>query len=96
MHWLAFQSSSLLTFLILECKAVPQLSPVCLAGAGAGMFSAGAGTSSAISSLFSEGAGAVVGVGAGTSSAGAGMSSAISSLSSNSESIEAEEVSFVG
>ena len=53
MHWLAFQSSSSLTFLILECK-VPWLSPVCFAGAGAGTFSAGAGTSSAFSSLSSE------------------------------------------
>ena len=57
MHWLAFQSFSSLTFLILECKVViPLLSPVWVqvqvqVGAGAGMSSAGAGTSSVISSL---------------------------------------------
>ena len=28
MNWLAFQGSFLLTFLILECGTVPQLSPV--------------------------------------------------------------------
>ena len=67
MRWLASQSSFSLTFLILECKVViPLLSPVgvqvqvhllqvqeCL-GAGAGMSYAGAGMSSAISSLLSE------------------------------------------
>ena len=44
MHWLASQSSCVLTSLFLDCVVTLGLSPVC-AGAGAG--SAGAGTSSA-------------------------------------------------
>ena len=58
MHWLASQSSFLLTFLILECKVViPLLSPVLVqvqVQVGAGTSSAGAGMSSVISSLSSE------------------------------------------